>query len=147
MTIELTPKGFRNYNKVIEAVFTQVHNLKKKGPQDNYFNEYNTTGQLKFAYQDRCKPLDQCTKIAAKLGKINDEDVPNIFKHSYVREKFDKEGVRELADMFSQPDRLLIFVSSKNFEKEGSMQYEQWMLTKFKVETIEGDLLKMIESP
>lgn len=100
LTIELTPKGFKNYNKVIEVVFMQLHNLKKKGPQDKYFNEFNEAGQLKLAYQDRGKIVDQCTKLAGKLGKLNDEDIPLIIKHSCTREKFDKEGVRELNDMF-----------------------------------------------
>lgn len=100
LTIELTPKGFKNYNKVIEVVFMQLQNLKKKGPQDKYFNEFNEAGHLKLAYQDRGKIVDQCTKLAGKLGKLNDEDIPFIIKHSCTREKFDKEGVRELNDMF-----------------------------------------------
>lgn len=98
--------------------------MKKKGPQDRYFNEYNEAGQLKYAYQDRGKTIDQCVKLASKLGKINEGDIPLIVKHSCMREKFDKEGVRELTDMFIQPEKLMIFISSKNFEKEGSMMYE-----------------------
>lgn len=50
MTIELTPKGYRNYQKVVEAVFAQAQNLKKKGPQDRFFNEFNTIGEMNFAY-------------------------------------------------------------------------------------------------
>lgn len=52
-----------------------------------------------------------------------------------------------MTDMFLQPQKMLIFISSKNFEKEGSMMYEMWMLTKFKIEFIDGDLLKAIQSP
>jgi len=91
--------------------------------------------------------MDQCIKVAAKLSKINDDDIPQIIKHRFVRDKFDKEGVRELADMFVNPERIMIFISSKNYEKEGNMMYEQWMLTKYKVELIEGDLLNAILQP
>lgn len=147
VTVELTPKGMKNYTKVVEAIFAQAWNLKKKGPQDKFFKEFNEIGGLKFAYQDRSKPMDQCIKVAGKLAKIAEEDIPLIFKHSFIKEKFDKEGVRELADMFVQPERIIIFLGSKSFEKEGNMLYEQWMLTKYKVEPIEGDLLNVILKP
>lgn len=68
--------------------------------------------------------MDQCVKVAAKLAKIDEEDIPQIIKHSFVRAKFDKEGVRELADMFCAPEKVMIFLSSKNLEKEANMQYE-----------------------
>lgn len=41
----------------------------------------------------------------------------------------------------------MIFLSSKSFEKETNMQYEQFMLTKYKVELIEGELLDKILNP
>lgn len=78
--------------------------------------------------------MDQCVKVAGKLAKIKHEDIPEIIRHTFVKDKFDKEGVRELADLFCQPERVMIFVGSKSFEKESNMQYEQYMLTKFKVE-------------
>lgn len=91
-------------------------------------------GNLAYSYQDRNKPMDQCVKVAGKLAKIQHDDIPEIIRHSFVKDKFDKEGVRELADMFCEPQRVMIFVASKSFEKEANMQYEQYMLTKFKVE-------------
>lgn len=46
LNIELTPRGMKNFNKVVEAVFAQAHNLKRKGPQDKYFKEINEMGNL-----------------------------------------------------------------------------------------------------
>lgn len=68
--------------------------------------------------------MDQCIKVAAKLAKINDDDIPSIIRHRFIRDKFDKEGVRELANMFLDPSRVMVFLSSKNMEKESNMQYE-----------------------
>ena len=80
LNIELTAKGMKNYAKVVEAVFAQAQNLKKKGPQDKCFKEINEMGNLQFSYQDRSKPMDQCVKVAMQAIKVGDDIAGLVLK-------------------------------------------------------------------
>ena len=79
------------------------------------------------------------------MNKINERDIPFILKHSFVREEFDPEIIKEIGNMFVSSSRVNIFIESKSFDKQCQI-FEQWMLTKFNIEDISGDLLKAIEN-
>jgi len=88
--------------------------------------------------------MKSCNKIANKMGKINESDIPFIIKHGYVKEQFDKELITDIGKMFMQPSRVNIFMASKAFERDCIIN-EIWMLTKFTLEDIQADLLKAME--
>jgi len=91
VNVDLTEKGLQNYDKVVEAIFQLTHSLRDYDGKMRLSNEMNNIGKNHFAYPEKGDTMSKCIKLAGKVGKIPEQDIPKIIKHSYYRDQFDKE--------------------------------------------------------
>ena len=70
----------------------------------------------------------------------------NILRSNYIIDEFDHDLTREIADILCKPDRLLIMMRSKSFEKECTIT-EKWFKTKYVVNELSPELREKILSP
>jgi len=90
--------------------------------------------------------MSKCIKLAGKVGKIPECDIPRIIKHSYFRDQFDKDLIQKICDMFCDIKRVNIYIQSKVFENECDLE-EEHMMTKFKQEKIPDNVIAKISNP
>ena len=72
--------------------------------------------------------------------------MPQIIRHSYVKELFDPKLIKGLNEMLSKSDRFNIYLLSASLESECD-RIEPVMMTKYSVEEFSEDLLQKIEWP
>lgn len=118
VTVDLTEEGIDQYDRVIEAIFHFITCLKFTDEQHRFCNEINQIGRIKYDFPDKMESLRKCIKLAGKLWKMPEEDIPQIIKHSYYRMKFDPKLITRISDALTRTDRINIYLHSKYFEYE-----------------------------
>lgn len=61
-------------------------------------------------------------------------------------EEFDYQVIQQLAEMLCDPSNLMLFLRSKSFEGM-ELKEEKWFKTKYSIEPIPEDLLKLMTNP
>ena len=85
----------------------------------------NSVGKLRFDYPDRSTPLETCIKLAGKARKIPDADMPNLVRHSFIRDAFDPKLMKSVSEMLCDLDRVNIFLHTP----KSCLKTEAWMNT------------------
>lgn len=57
VSIDLTPTGLANWQKVVEATFAKINQCKIDGPKEWFFNELKSIQQLNFDNKSKEDPL------------------------------------------------------------------------------------------
>lgn len=57
VSIDLTPKGLVDWQKVVEATFAKINQCKKDGSKEWFFNELKNMKQINFDNKSKEKPL------------------------------------------------------------------------------------------
>jgi insulysin len=77
---------------------------------------------------------------------IEESNMENILRSNYIIDEFDHDLTRHIADILCSPERLMVMMRSKSFEKECTIT-EKWFNTKYIVNDLPDDLRKRILSP
>ena len=104
-------------------------------------------GQLRYDFPEESNPMESCIKLSKKIQNMNENgDVQKIIRHSYIKENLDVTLLSTLCEMFCKPERLNVYLHSKEFKDECIMQ-ENFMRTRFQVLTMPKDLYSAITEP
>jgi len=145
VNIELTKKGVANHTKVVEAVFKFAQVLNKKGPQEFVADDINSVGELKYNFPERTDALSLVKSYSRRLAHTDESEVDNLVKGNFMS-TYNANALKDIAEMLCDSNRVMIFLMSPDLEDECKKQ-EHYMMTKYIVKDISGDLLKAIEKP
>lgn len=145
VTVELTKEGVANHTKVVEAIFRFVQNLKSKGPQEWFAKELNALGEINFDFPDRVNPMKLCSQYANLAANIDEENMTQLIRGAHVSQ-WNASLIKQIGAMLCDASRVMIFLRSRDLEDECTKQ-EHFMLTKYIVKDIAGDLLRAVEKP
>lgn len=122
--------------------------LKKEGPKVEIFDECKKIGNIRFDYSDKSGAMGYATDLASRMKKFTDNaDIPNLLKHRFVSEYFDKNRIKEMIDLIADPSNCLIFLQSKTFDDSDLNKSEDWYKIKFSIEDFDSELLDLIDDP
>ncbi|PIA15448.1 LuxS/MPP-like metallohydrolase [Coemansia reversa NRRL 1564] len=62
--ISATPKGLKQYDKVVSAVFSYLRMISKSGPQEWIYNEISDSYRLEFDYYKQQQPMDYVFELS-----------------------------------------------------------------------------------
>ena len=158
ITIDLTENGEKNYEKVIEMVYTYLNKIKKEGPLDYVYNELKQKNLIDFNNMTKNSALRAAQSHARRLmynGRcINDENedeiVSNILINPYLYENFNKEEMIDFLNKFKVDNSFIIFSSYKlkdDLEKNPDLyQKEYWYSKNFKIEKISDEFKEKLHN-
>ena len=82
--------------------------------------------------------------MAKSLQDFSDPaDAPHLIRNKYGPIEFDKERTKQYSDLLANPKNCLIFLSSKEFEKEKFETIQYWYKVPYATETISEQLLQV----
>lgn len=67
MTVDLTKKGLREYERVLDAVFKYAQILQKEGPKNYIYEETKKLGDIRFRFMSKGSPINTCSSFANKM--------------------------------------------------------------------------------
>ena len=73
--VNLTKKGFENYEKVIEATFQYMNKIREHGPQQWVFDEIKQQGDISFKFAEKGDISETCCRTARKMPKFNEKNI------------------------------------------------------------------------
>lgn len=123
LSIQLTRKGVKNYDKVVEAVshFTRV--VDGTFPQEWLSNETRRIGQMTFDYADKEPAIDSVIDMASRMQIMDDKNMSLITKSKYVTPVHDPLNIKLVTTLMNIPQNLNIYLSSKSFERNKTMEW------------------------
>lgn len=137
--IELTQKGFEQFQTVAERVFQTIERLKQTPFPQSIFDEYSALLKQRYQFQQREKPYDWALKQSAWLAK---EDLTTYPELSTTLRKFDPKAIEELLRHLT-PNQAAFFLSAPlASHKEPLNSKEPWMQIAYSKTALPKELLE-----
>ena len=135
VTITLTKKGLKNYEKVLDAVFKYIQRLKEVGPQEWVFNEKRKIGKIAFDFAEKDDPMNFAVKMVEKMAQFKTpEDLAHIIRHTYVADEYKPECLVEIASILADPSKAIVLLASKSLEDSTLPIQEKWYKFNYSLE-------------
>ena len=140
--IDLTEKGMREYERVMEIVFQYISMLRERGVQEWVFEEKKNLAKAKFQFQSKTNPEDYTCTLASSLHKYPPEKILTApcLVETYQPELF----ARYIS--YLTPDNMLAYLISQEFDQPCT-DTEQWYETKYSTEAISPPLMDRLLHP
>jgi len=143
--IELTEKGLKQYDRVIELAGAFAKLMQEKGPQEYIFEELKKVDSLKFKFQNAIEPLEAVLLLANNLHDYPREIVKDILEGPFVPTVYDPVYIKKLIDMMI-PENMLIMISSETYKAETNLE-EKWYKTKYSYEDFNEKIKTLLHNP
>lgn len=133
LSIDLTEKGLRQINLIIQRCFEAIAHLKKNGIPPYLFNEVKRMDTISYQYQLREDPFDYVMKLGAWLPYENLSTFP---EESLIIQEFDPKAVMSLLNELT-PDHLFVILMAKPEASGVDPELkEEWMNTPYTVRSL-----------
>ena len=110
--MQLTPKGFKNIDQIIQIIGLYLEKLRKEGIPKRIFEEIKKTKKLNFDFQIKSRGLHKCKNIARNVGNYPISLCNKVF---FLMENYTPELYMKLLDKIKS-DNLQIILNSHDFE-------------------------------
>lgn len=148
ISIGLTQKGLKETNQVLAAVFKYAQRLVEAGPQNFVFDECRSIGTIRFDYADKGSAIDYCVKMTKYMQHFSTlEDIPQIIRHRYIADVFDKERVQQMAAEIANPANTLVFFASKSFDDSELPLKEKWYKIDYSSQKFSDEMISSLKQP
>ena len=88
ISISLTDKGVKEYERVIEIVYRFLNELREVGPKEYIFKELQAKSEIDFKYSQKTKGLDYAKRLLFKHRRLNEEDIPLMLYKDYEMSQY-----------------------------------------------------------
>lgn len=114
--VTLTEKGLKEKEKIISLIFQQIEEVKKRGVQENYFNEVRESLKQEFSHLQVEKDGDYIESLAEKMLFY---PLEHILDESYLVENMDKEAIEKKLDAMNVDNaRILVMSEEEKTDKK-----------------------------
>ena len=137
----LTQDGQEHVDEIVTLLFQYLQMLREVGPLKWVFDENTKIRNTHFHYKDKGEPLSYTCQLAHDLHYYPLEEVlsgPSLLG------RWEPELINSVLDKLV-PDKMTVMVISQKF-KEEAQETEEWYGTKFKVEQIPAETIKMLSN-
>jgi secreted Zn-dependent insulinase-like peptidase len=110
------------------------------------FDEVNDLGKFSFEFADKGRPMNNCVSLAGRMQIFDTETMPQILRSRQVREEFDPELNKDIAERLADYKNCVVLLKSKSFE-ESSDKVAEWYETKYSIESFSDELIKKMTEP
>jgi insulysin len=139
VTIQLTEKGFKNYEEVLEIVFEYIQILKTQGVPDYIIQQIKKMNNLNFEFRNNMNGLSKAIELAKLTLRYPYKNMNNFY---FLFNGCPQEMIKEALSYLSL-ESLLMFLSSNEYKdlKEEEPIYKCC----YEFEPISSEIKKKIE--
>lgn len=143
--IELTEKGFANYERILEIISGFAKMLREKGPQQYVFDEVKLTTNLKFQFRSLNSAVDTAYNLANTMHDYPKDIIQDVLSGPYTMQNYDPEEIKKLIDLMV-PENMLAILRSPKCASEANLE-EKWYKTKYSITDFSPSLLEKLRNP
>jgi insulysin len=114
LSISLTKKGEKQYERVLELAFSYIGMLKENGIEEHTFKEAQAMAQIDFDWKDPDEGMRYVASRAALMQKYKMEDVETL---PYLYRKYEPEAYRAILKTL-EPENMLAVLQAQAVETD-----------------------------
>ncbi len=137
--LDLTDKGVRNVDDVVDQIYETFATIKDKGVPRYIFDDINAIQTLKYRYPENDTSYKE---VISQSKKMRLENLATYPEKSTIIEKFDPQLVQQLLDHLTPQNMIMDLLASPLLTHVHFDQTEKWMGTKYAIKSIPKDLMK-----
>lgn len=128
LSINLTPQGVQEYEKVIEHAFIALSSLRQSSIPEYIFDEVRRRKELEYTYQGR----EDIFKLVGELVlSALDEPLETFPKKNLMPTVFDKAKIDQLLSLFTPENCHFTLIASPSSAQKKMTRKERWMQTPY----------------
>lgn len=139
LEIQLTKKGLKEIDHVIERVFQSIDKLRERGVPSYLFNDVQQATLIRYQHQERRDAYNLVSELAS--GFV-DEDLDTFPEKTFLSTRFDPQATTDFLLGLS-PQKVQVILIAPAAQLHTSLQRrEKWTNTPFSVQKVPSDQLK-----
>ena len=139
ISVRLTKKGEKDYQRVLELIFAYIHLLNKKGFEEYTFRETQTMAKINFQWKDPDEGMGYVASKAAQMQKYKLADVETL---PYLYQKYEPAAYKAILDTLT-PENMLAVLQSQSVETD---QQAEFYGTEYSIREIRGDSFEKLRT-
>ncbi|XP_012215276.2 insulin-degrading enzyme isoform X1 [Linepithema humile] len=141
VVVDLTEEGIKHVDDIVTLTFQYISMLKKKGPIEWIYNEYNDIANMNFRFKEKFSPRSYVTSVVQALQEF---PMNEVLCAEYIYTEWRPDLIDEVMKYLT-PKNIRIHVVAKAYESIAN-ETESWYGTKYKKEKIPADIISMWEN-
>ncbi len=140
ISINLTKKGEREYERVLELVFSYIGMLSKHGFEEYTFKELQTMAQIDFDWKD---PEEGMGYVASRVARMQNYQLKDVETLPYLYRKFEPETYKAILETLT-PENMLAVLQSQSVETDRT---EPFYGTEYSITEVGGASFEKLRNP
>lgn len=140
INVSMTKKGVKEYERILDLIFSYIKMLKKHGIEENTFKESQTMAQINFDWKDPDEGMGFAAGRAAIMQNYKLEDIETL---PFLFKKFDPEVYQELLNTLT-PENALVVLKTNSVKTDRTVKFYG---AEYSISEIAGKKFERLRSP
>ncbi len=140
VNVSLTQKGLKNYERVLELVFSYINYLKERGGEKYTYDERKTMAQINFDWKD---PDEGMGFVVGRSALMHDYPLAEIETLPYLFKKYDPDVVKKILDTLT-PENCMVTLTANSVETDRTADYYG---TEYSITEVGGKAFEKLVNP
>ena len=140
ISVRLTQKGEKDYEKVLELVFAYIHLLKEHGFEEYTFREAQAMAQIDFEWKD---PDEGMGYVASKADQMHNYQLKDVETLPYLYQKYDPAAYTAVLDTLT-PENMLAVLQFQSVETDRQAEFYG---TEYSIREVGGHSFEKLRTP
>ena len=140
ITVTLTEKGVKKYERVMELVFSYIEMLRKHKIQEYTFKENQMMAQIDFDYKS---PAEGAGFVSGKAAVMQNYPLKSVETAPYLYGVFDPESYKRILDTLT-PENMLAILKTNSV---GTDQTEKYYDAEYSITEVGSDSFNLLSRP
>jgi insulysin len=140
ISVRLTPKGEKEYPRVLELVYAYLRMLKKHGFEEYTFNELRKMARIDFDWKN---PEEGMRYVYVRSAQMQDYPLDQVETLPYLYRKFDPAAYKAVLDTLN-PDNMLAVLQSRSVKTDRT---EHYYGAEYSLKEVDGSAFRHLTDP
>jgi len=140
ISVSLTQKGEKEYERVLEHIFAYIQTLKARGFEEYTFKENQTMAQIDFDWKSPQEGMGYAASQAALMHKYKLEEMETL---PFLYRKYEPDAQRAILETLT-PENMLAVLTSQKVETD---QVEKIFGTEYSLKEMGGPAFERLAHP
>ena len=140
ISVQLTKKGEREYERVLEMVFSYIDLLRERGFEEYTFKELQTMARIDFDWKD---PEEGMGFVASRAARMQNYALKDVETLPYLYRKYEPKAYRAILGTL-RPDNMLAVLQAQSVETDRT---EKFYGTEYSVTEVGGAPFEKLRHP
>ncbi len=140
ISVRLTKKGEKDYERVLELIFAYIHLLKEHGFKEYTFREAQTMAKIDFEWKD---PDEGMGYVASMANNMHDYKLADVETLPYLYQKYDPAAYQAVLDTLT-PENMVAVLQSQSVETDRRAKFYG---TEYSLREVGDDPFEKLRTP